>query len=79
MASKYTCHEEGCDYVKELYWADGDGIREILTHEKDHRKNVREVEVTDKEDCKHCEGKGYIEYTYTIDQDVSETDHGRNK
>jgi len=76
MASKYTCHEEGCDYVKELFWADGDGIREIIAHEKDHKKNVKEVEKTEREDCKHCDGKGYIEYTFTVDQDVSETDQG---
>lgn len=74
MPSKYTCHVEGCDYVKELFWADGDGIREILDHEQDHRKNMEEVEVTEREDCKHCEGKGYIEYTYTLDQDVSKAD-----
>ena len=74
MASKYTCHVEGCDFVQELLWADGDGIKAILDHEKDHKKNVIEVEVKEKNDCKHCEGKGYIEYTYTIEQDVSKTD-----
>jgi len=74
MPSKYTCHEEGCDFVQELFWTDGDGIRAILDHENEHRKNVKEVEVTEREDCKKCDGKGYIEYTYTIEQDVSETD-----
>jgi len=74
MPSKYTCHVEGCDYVRELFWADGDGIRDILDHEEDHKKNSIEVEKTDREDCKNCDGKGYIEYTYTVDEDVSKTD-----
>ena len=79
MASKYTCHIEGCDFVQELFWGDGDGIKAILDHEKNHKKYVREVEVKGKDDCKHCDGKGYIEYTYTIDQDVSEADRRRNQ
>ncbi len=74
MGSKWTCHKEGCDYVQELFWSDGDGIRAILDHENSHRKNKREVEKTAKDECKHCEGKGYIEYTYTVDEDVSEAD-----
>ena len=74
MPSKYTCHVEGCDYVRELFWADGDGIRDILDHEEDHKKNSIEVEKTDRKDCKNCDGKGYIEYTYTVDEDVSKTD-----
>ena len=74
MPSKYTCHVEGCDFVQELFWADGEGVREILDHEEDHRKNTVEVEKTDRNDCTHCDGKGYIEYTYTVDEDVSKTD-----
>ncbi len=74
MASKYTCHEEGCDYVQELFWADEEGIKSVLDHEKEHKKNTKEVTKTEREDCEHCDGKGYIEYTYTVDEDVSETD-----
>jgi len=74
MASKYTCHKDGCGWEKELFWYDGSGIKEILDHEEDHRKNTIEVEKTERDDCKHCDGKGYIEYTYTVDEDVPKTD-----
>jgi len=76
MAGKFTCPEKDCDWNIELSYADGDGIRAILDHEKEHKKNTVEIEKTEREDCKHCDGKGYIEYTYTVDQDVSETDQG---
>jgi len=74
MASKYTCPKADCGWETWLFWTDGEGIREILDHEEDHRKNTVEVEKTDRDDCKHCDGKGYIEYTYTVDEDVSKTD-----
>ncbi len=70
---KYTCPKEGCDYVKEVFYHDGDGIRDILTHEKDHKKTTVEVEKIGRDDCTRCDGKGYIEYTYTVDEDVSKT------
>lgn len=71
---KWTCPKADCDFVVELFYYDGSGIRSILDHEEEHRKNTIEVEKTDREDCKHCDGKGYIEYTYTVDEDVSKTD-----
>lgn len=70
----YRCPVKGCDWIKELFYHDGDGIRAVLDHEKEHRKNTIEVEKTGRDECKHCEGKGYIEYTYTIDEDVSSKD-----
>ena len=76
--SKYTCPKEGCNYIKELFYYDGAGIRDILAHEEEHRKNTKEVIHKEKEDCDRCDGKGYIEYTYTIDEDVSEPDSGRD-
>ncbi len=74
MTGKYTCPKEGCDYVQELFWADGDGIRDILAHEKEHETNTREVEKTERRECIKCEGKGYIEYAFIVDEDVPKTD-----
>ncbi len=72
--SRYTCPKKGCDYQVELFWYDGDDLTDILKHEADHKAKTKEVTKTEREDCEHCDGKGYIEYTYTVDEDVSKTD-----
>ena len=74
MGSKYTCHKEGCEWEIELFWYDGDDLTKILKHEAEHKAKTKEVTKTEREDCTKCDGKGYIEYTYTVDEDVSETD-----
>lgn len=74
MVSKYTCQKEGCSYIKELTYVDREGLEEIFDHEKTHRKNTREVIHKEREPCERCDGKGYLEYAYTVDEDVSETD-----
>jgi hypothetical protein len=80
---KFRCHEKGCDWEIELFYHDGDGISKILAHERTHKENTKEVMKTGRNECKECEGKGYIEYTYTVDEpidsDVSEADSGRNE
>ena len=74
MSSKYTCHKDGCGWEIELFWYDGDDLKKILKHEADHKAKTKEVTKTEREDCTKCDGKGYIEYTYTVDEDVSKTD-----
>ncbi len=72
MSSKYTCHR--CGWEIELFWYDGDDLKEILKHEAGHKAKTKEVKKIEREDCTKCDGKGYIEYTYTVDEDESETD-----
>lgn len=70
--SKYKCLK--CDWEIELFYYNGDGIQVILKHEQDHKANTKEVEHTEREDCDKCDGKGYIEHTYTVDEDVPTKD-----
>lgn len=70
----YTCPAKGCDWTMELFYHDGDGIRAILDHENGHKKETREVKKSEKEECTKCDGKGYIERWYTIDEDVPSKD-----
>ena len=70
----YRCSEKGCEYVKETGRMDKDDLEEIFAHEKEHRKNTKEVEKIEKVKCERCDGLGYIENHYIVDEDVSETD-----
>ncbi len=38
------------------------------------KKNTKEVEKIEKVPCEKCDGLGYIENRYIVDEDVSETD-----
>ena len=68
--TKYTCPEKGCDVIIE----GNDTIHEVLAHEKEHKKNKREVIKTEEVTCKHCDGKGTITEEYTVEEDVPEAD-----
>ena len=50
-------------------------LERIKKYQKEYnqRPEIKEKK-TDREECKHCEGKGYIEYTYKVDEDLSKTD-----
>jgi hypothetical protein len=66
---KYTCPETGCNYVKETGRLDRD-----VAHEREHRKNTTEVEKIEKVKCEKCDGLGYTENRYIVDEDVPKTD-----
>jgi len=53
---------------------DKDDIEEIFAHERSHKKNTREVEKIEKVPCEKCDGLGYIENRYIVDEDVPKTD-----
>jgi len=71
---KYRCLEKGCDYVQETGRMDKEDLEEIFAHERLHKKNTKEVEKIEKVPCEKCDGLGYIENRYIVDEDVSETD-----
>ena len=69
---KYRC--KLCDWEFEVFYKDGDGIRTIIDHDNIHLKDTKEVKKMEKDECTKCDGKGYIERWYTIDEDVPKTD-----
>ena len=72
--SKYTCRVEGCDYVKELFYNDGVGIKEIIAHDKTHEKILNDLITIEETLCKECDGKGYTYRQIIIKRDVPKTD-----
>ncbi len=69
---KYHC--KLCDWEFDVFYNDGDGIRAIIDHDNSHLKDTKEVRKMEKEECTKCDGKGYIERWYTIDEDVPSKD-----
>jgi len=69
---KYTCPKPNCTFTSN----DHDNIREILAHEKTHKKAETTIGTRIiKDKCEHCDGKGYIENAYMVDiSDVPKTD-----